>query len=147
MPKSRVRKSRMFREFSPLQERHLSHTGMELLGPVYRFCKKTYGLSQSEIHCLLLGYSYEFFTIDHMSSKMGLSRYQFQRRTIAPLGKAGYLYRHFERLSGNKIEEFMFRDEESFCVRFALTQKGRLFVAKFYRMCSGKEPMSEKPSL
>jgi len=146
MPKNRVHKRKMFREFVPTKKDLLAHTGLEYILPAYRYCKKEYDLNQGQIFLLLFCYSLEFFTMDYASRQMGLSRQLFGRRFVYPLVTAGYLYKHFDRLAPAGMEELMFREETAYQykVRYAISQKGRMFVTRFYRMCAGKEPMNAK---
>jgi len=56
-------------------------------------------------------------------------------RTIYPLMRRGFLYKHFDKLTPSaELEDHLFREETkyNYRVRYALTQKGRLLVQRFY---------------
>jgi len=51
----------------------------------------------------------------------------------------GYIYKHFDKLTPSKeMDDHMFHEETKFNyrVRYALTQKGRLLVQRFYNSLS-----------
>ena len=48
---------------------------------------------------LLWAYDLEFFTIKHASEDMGRSAAPLAQKTIYPLMKEGYVYKHFDRLT------------------------------------------------
>jgi len=56
-------------------------------------------------------------------------------RLIYPMLKEGYLYKHFDKLTPSQtMEDHLFRDETkyNYRVRYALSQKGRMAVQRFY---------------
>ena len=56
-------------------------------------------------------------------------------RLIYPMLKQGYLYKHFDKLTPSQtMEDHLFREETKFNyrVRYALSQKGRMAVQRFY---------------
>jgi len=84
---------------------------------------------------MLWAYDLEFFTIDYASENYGIRKNHIADRIIYPLLKEGWLYKHFDRLTPSKeIEDHLFRDETKFNyrVRYALTQKARLMLQRFY---------------
>ena len=56
-------------------------------------------------------------------------------RVIYPLVKKDLLYKHFDKLTpSSEMDDHLFREETkyNYRVRYALTQKGRLLVQRFY---------------
>ena len=56
-------------------------------------------------------------------------------RLIYPMLKEGYLYKHFDKLTPSQtMEDHLFREETkyNYRVRYALSQKGRMAVQRFY---------------
>jgi len=61
-------------------------------------------------------------------------------RIVFPLVKEEYIYKHFDRLTPSQSrEDHIFRDELkiNYRVRYALTQKARLLVQRFYKNLDG----------
>ncbi len=136
MPKSSVRKSRLFREFSRLPERYVKHNHLKnLRSATNDFLETNPDLTKSYLHLLLFLYDLEFFTIDYVASEYGMNRKNLADRMIYPLVIAGYLYKHFDKLTPSQtLEDHLFRDETkmNYRVRYAMSQKGRLAVQRFY---------------
>lgn len=145
MPKSRIAKSRMFRESAPIKKKYITYSGLKNTYLVFRDWEVRYNLSAANIMIMLYVYDLEFFTIDYICEKLDRNKHAFQRDNLAPLLKGGYLYKHFDKLTPSTTrEDHIFREETKFNyrVRFALSQKGRLMVARFYRMAAG-EPIDD----
>ena len=73
---------------------------------------------------------------------MGKSKKKLSDRVVYPLMREGYVYKHFDKLTpSNTMEDHYFRDETkmNYRVRYALSQKGRLLVARYYRKMRGEE--------
>jgi hypothetical protein len=84
---------------------------------------------------MLFLYDLEFFTIDYVASEYGMNRKNLADRMIYPLALSGYIYKHFDKLTPSQtLEDHLFRDETkmNYRVRYALSQKGRLAVQRFY---------------
>jgi hypothetical protein len=136
MPKSKVRKSRKFREFSKMDEKYLRRNYLKY----YRtarldFCDN-HAISGSHLDFLVWGYDLEFFTMDYASEDYEISKKKMAERIIYPLTREGYLYKHFNRLTPSQTaEDHLFRDETkmNYRVRYAITQKARMLVQAFYR--------------
>ena len=56
-------------------------------------------LTKSYLHLLLFLYDLEFFTIDYVASEYGMNRKNLADGMIYPLVIAGYLYKHFDKLT------------------------------------------------
>ena len=135
MPKSKVSRKRMFRDFSFLKTRYVSNNGLKNLHRVRgEFCESN-EISFSHLEFLLWTYDLEFFTISYASEEYGMNSVNLANRTIYPLMRRGFLYKHFDKLTPSaELEDHLFREETkyNYRVRYALTQKGRLLVQRFY---------------
>jgi hypothetical protein len=135
MPKSKVSRKRMFRDFSFLKTKYVSNNGLKNLHRVRaEFCESN-EVSFSHLEFLLWTYDLEFFTISYASEEYGMNSVNLANRTIYPLMKKGLLYKHFDKLTPSaELEDHLFREETkyNYRVRYALTQKGRLLVQRFY---------------
>jgi hypothetical protein len=136
MPKSTVKRSRLFRDFSKLPEKYVKHNYLKnLRSATNDFLENNTDLTKSYLHLMLFLYDLEFFTIDYVASEYGMNRKNLADRMIYPLVLAGYLYKHFDKLTpSDTLEDHLFRDETkyNYRVRYALSQKGRLAVQRFY---------------
>ena len=84
---------------------------------------------------MLFLYDLEFFTISWVAENYGMYKKNLADRMIYPLVASGYLYKHFDKLTPSQtLEDHLFRDETkyNYRVRYALSQKGRLAVQRFY---------------
>lgn len=80
-------------------------------------------------------YDLEFFTISHVAKEYGMYKDNLADRLIYPMLKEGYLYKHFDKLTPSQtMEDHLFREETkyNYRVRYALSQKGRMAVQRFY---------------
>ena len=136
MPKSTVKKTRLFREASKLPEKYVKHNYLKnLRSATNDLLESNVDLTKSYLHLLLFLYDLEFFTIDYVASEYGMNRKNLADRMIYPLVIAGYLYKHFDKLTPSQtLEDHLFRDETkyNYRVRYAMSQKGRLAVQRFY---------------
>jgi hypothetical protein len=135
MPKSRVAKKRMFREFSKMHSRYVPQNYLKNIRSVRKIFSEKNGLREKHIEFMLWAYDLEFFTINHASEEMGLCHRRTSLDYIFYLTQEGYLYKHFNRLTDTKDPDAqMFREDTKFNyrIRYALSQKGRLLVSRFY---------------
>ena len=140
MPKSRVPKKRLFRDFALQDKKYILRNYLKRLKEVKRNINKNTDLSFSQVEFLLWGYDLQFFTIDHASKDMGMNKNNTQNRFIYPMVNKGYIYKHFDKLTpSDTYEDHLFRDETkyNYRVRYALTQKARLLVQRVYRELEG----------
>ena len=136
MPKSRVPKKRLFRDFALQDKKYILRNYLKRLKEVKRNINKNTDLSFSQVEFLLWGYDLQFFTIDYASKDMGMNKNNTQNRFIYPMVNKGYLYKHFDKLTpSDTYEDKLFRDETkyNYRVKYALTQKARLLVQRVYR--------------
>ena len=140
MPKSRVPKKRLFRDFALQDKKYILRNYLKRLKEVKRNINKNTDLSFSQVEFLLWGYDLQFFTIDYASKGMGMNKNNTQNRFVYPMVNKGYLYKPFDKLTpSNTYEDHLFRDETkyNYRVRYALTQKARLLVQRVYRELEG----------
>ena len=136
MPKSRVSKKKLFRESSRLNQRYVKRNYLKNLRRVLLSTQESQDVSQKELMFMLWAYDLEFWTLDYAAKEYGVSKKKLSERTVYPLVKEGYIYKHFDRLTpSDTYEDHLFRDETkyNYRVRYALTQKARLLVQSFYR--------------
>jgi hypothetical protein len=137
MPKSRVKKKRLFREVSYLQERYVNNNYLkDLRSNRTMFCEDN-DISFSHLEFLLWCYDKEFWTLNYAADEYGFNRKNLQDRLVWPLVKKGLIYKHFDKLTPSQThEDHLFREETKFNyrVRYAITQKARLLVQRFYAL-------------
>jgi hypothetical protein len=142
MPKSRVSRKKLFREFSKIDPKFILRNDLKYITFMYRDAKENHDLNPTELDILLFTYDLEFWTIDHLADAMMRSKKQIIKRYMHTLKVKGYIYNHFERLTpSHKEEDMFFRDETryNYRVRYAITQKARLLVSRMYRKIYGEE--------
>jgi hypothetical protein len=141
MPKSRVKRSKMFRDFSFIDKRSVSSNYLKNYKKIMKEAVETYGLSARQILFLIHVYDLEFWTLDYISKSLGERRNQVGIKVLYPLLNKEYVYKHFDKLTpSGTLEDHIFREETkyNYRVRYALSQKGRLLVARFYNRLEGK---------
>lgn len=135
MPRSRVAKKRLFRDFSFLNDRYVNFNYLKRLRQRRIECCEANDISQKFLEFMLWAYDLEFFTLNYASEDYGVSKRHIGERWVYPLVNMGYMYKHFDKLTPSKeMDDHMFREETKFNyrVRYALSQKGRLLVQRFY---------------
>jgi hypothetical protein len=136
MPKSEVSKKKLFRESSRLNQRYVNRNYLKHLRREIVREKEKGILFQTEIYFLLWAYDLEFWTLKYAAEDFGYSPKKIGERLIYPLMNEGYIYKHFDKLTpSDTYESHLFREETKFNyrVRYAITQKARMFVQAFYR--------------
>jgi hypothetical protein len=140
MPRSKVPKKRLFREFSPQDKKYILRNYLKNIKTVKRKINKEYDISFSMVEFLLWGYDLQFFTIKYAAKGLGMNEKNTANRFIYPLMKRGYLYKHFDKLTPSQtFQDHLFREETkmNYRVRYALTQKARLLVQRIYKELEG----------
>tara|TARA_R100000426_G_scaffold87083_1_gene70268 strand:- start:2244 stop:2705 length:462 start_codon:yes stop_codon:yes gene_type:complete len=148
MPKSTVSRKKKFREFSKIEKKYVQDNPLKNLHYLYTDVKQNYDLGKAELEFILFIYDLEFWTIQHVSNAMNKSPRKMADRIIYPLLKKEYIYKHFDKLTPtNSVQDYFFREETKFNyrVRYALSQKGRLMVARINRKMRGEEPFNYEP--
>lgn len=129
----------MFREFSPLDQKYVNHNHLKYLKRRMIEIEEANDIFRKELMFLLWAYDLEFFTLDYASKEYDFSKKHLGDRMIYPLLKAGWLYKHFDKMTPSQTrEDHLFREETkyNYRVRYALTQKARLMVQRFYNSLS-----------
>jgi hypothetical protein len=147
MPKGRVAKSKLFRDFSYIKEKWIKDNYLKNWTIVMNDMLSRYELSDKELRFMIFVYDLEFFTLDWIAVKYQYEKRNVGRRLVYPLMKKGYIYKHFDKLTpSDTMEDHLFRDETkyNYRVRYALSQNGRLVVSRFYRKMAGEEPIGVK---
>jgi hypothetical protein len=144
MPKSRVSRKKLFREFSKIDPKFIQRNDLKYITFLYRDMKDNFGLNTTEVEILLFAYDLEFWTIDYLAEAMMRSSAQLKKKNIYKMVKEDLIYPHFNKLTpqNSELSAHFFREENKFNyrIRYALTQKARLLVARMYRKLYGKEP-------
>ncbi len=138
MSKKSSRRS-LFRDFCVRPQRYIKNNHLKRLRTVLLEFQETYDLFEKELMFLLWAYDLEFFTLDFAAKDYGYRKKKLGDRIIYPLVKEGYLHKYFDKLTPSQtFEDHLFRDETkmNYRVRYALTQKARLMVARFYKELS-----------
>jgi hypothetical protein len=136
MPRSKVPKKRMFRDFAKQDTKYIKRNNLKRLKQIRHKVQKEWDVSFADLEFLLWGYDLQFFTIDYASKDLDYNKTNLSNRIIYPLQSKGMLYKHFDKLTPSQtLEDHLFRDETkyNYRVRYALTQKARLLVQTFYR--------------
>lgn len=130
----------MFRDFKMRKEKWLNKGYLKYLRLATRDITANYDIKESELNFMLFAYDYEFFTLDHMSESYFYHKAKLGERLIFPLMKKGYIYKYYDKLTPNSYEDAIFDESKMrYRVRYALTQKARLIVQRFYRKLEGEE--------
>jgi len=126
----------MFRDFSRQDKKYIKRNDLKRLKQMRQKVTSQWEISFSDLEFLLWGYDLQFFTIDYAAQDLEMNKTNLSNRVIYPMQRAGYLYKHFDKLTpSDTYEDHLFRDETkyNYRVRYALTQKARLLVQAFYR--------------
>ena len=135
MPKSKISKKIMFRDFALQDSKYIKRNYLKNFKKAKRLMVESSGLRFSHIEFLIWAYDLQFFTIDYASTALEMNKTNLSNRVIYPLVKKGYIYKHFDKLTpSDTYEDHLFRDETkyNYSVRYAITQKARLLVQRFY---------------
>jgi len=131
----------MFRDFSFIDKKSVSSNYLKNYKKIMREAVETYGLSARQILFLIHVYDLEFWTLDYISKSLDERRNQVGIKVLYPLLNKEYVYKHFDKLTpSGTLEDHIFREETkyNYRVRYALSQKGRLLVSRFYNRLEGK---------
>ena len=135
MPKSRIPRERLFRDFAKQDRIYIKKNYLKNLKVIKNKYAEKLGMDFSKLEFLLWGYDLQFFTLDYASKDFQTSKSNIGKRYVWPLVKAEYIYKHFDKLTpSDTYEDHLFRDETkyNYRVRYAITQKARLLVQRFY---------------
>tara|TARA_B100000085_G_scaffold249825_1_gene245750 strand:- start:2104 stop:2511 length:408 start_codon:yes stop_codon:yes gene_type:complete len=129
-------KSKMFRDVSKLRQKDISKNYLKNLRSTLLDFQSKYDIFQKEMYFMLWAYDLEFFTLDYGAKEYGMTKQHLGDRIVYPLMKEGYIHKYFDKLTPSQnLEDHLFREETKFNyrVRYALTQKARLMIQRFYR--------------
>jgi hypothetical protein len=96
-----------------------------------------YNITPGQVEFLLFVYDLEFFTIRYLGGQWGLDSGKLAERVIYPCVNAGYVYKHFDKMTPpeDHVDQMMRKENKfNYRVRYALSQQGRLMVQRFYRI-------------
>jgi len=131
--KDKLRKN-MFRDFALRKGTDFNY--LQQIKSMKHKVNKEYPVTFGEMEFLLWATDFEFWTLKFASKQLNMYKNKMAERVVYPLSNKGYIYKFYDRLTtAGKYEDFLFRDETKFNyeVRYALTQKGRNLVSRFYR--------------
>jgi len=138
----RTRKG-MFRDFKMKDPDKINRSYNKYYRLAMRDMVAHYDVSEREMNFMLFVYDYEFFTIDHVSQNYFYSKDKVGLRLIYPLQNKGLIFKYYDKLSPKNYEDAMFAESKfKYRVRYAITQKARLLVQKFYRKLEGEEQIN-----
>jgi len=133
----------MFREFKYKRDRYVNKNYNKYYRLAMRDMVAHYDIKESELNFLIFAYDYEFFTLDHMCENYFYSKSHLERRIVYPLQSRDYIFKYYDRLKPNKYEDAMFDERKmNYRVRYAISQKSRLLVQRFYRKLEGEEQIN-----
>ena len=126
----------IFREFSSRKKARVSDNSLKNLRSTLHDFQDKYELFQKELMFLLWAYDLEFWTLKYASEEYGYVQKKLAIKIVYPLVNEGYLCKYYDKLTPNEDDETraLFHSETKFNyrVRYALTQKARLMVQRFY---------------
>lgn len=125
----------MFRDFSLLPQKYVKKNQLKRLRQGLNWCQDTHNVFQKELFFMLWCYDLEFWTLDYASEDYGMTKGHLADRIVYPLMREDFIYKHFDKMSPSQSrEDHLFREETkyNYRVRYALSQKGRLMVQRFY---------------
>lgn len=138
--KSKRSKRKLMREFGVLRsyEYNRERNYLKKLDMALKYFRDEHQLNYTFMMIMLFCYDLEFWTANHVADQMGRSSKKVKELFIYPAMKRDLVYKHFDRLSPGKMtpDQQLFYEETkmSYRVRYALTQKARLLIQKFYSM-------------
>ena len=135
MPRSKVPRKILFRDFAKQEKAYINKNYLKNLKEVRLKYSEAIGMDFSKIEFLLWAYDLQFFTIKYASKDFDVSESNIGKRYIYQLVRAGYIYKHFDKLTPSQsYEDHLFREETkyNYRVRYAITQKARLLVQRMY---------------
>ena len=136
-------KKSMFRDFKYKDSDKIGRGYLKYLRLATRDIAGNYDIKESELNFLVFAYDYEFFTLDHISEAYFYNKLKLAQRLVYPLQNKEYLFKYYDKLSPTSYQEAIFNESKMhYRVRYALTQKARLLVQKYYRKLEGDEQIN-----
>ena len=84
MPKSKVPKKRMFRDFSRQDKKYIKRNNLKRLKQMRQKVRSQWEISFSDLEFLLWGYDLQFFTIDYAAQDLEMNKTNLSNRVIYP---------------------------------------------------------------
>lgn len=138
----RTRKG-MFRDFKMKDHEKIGRSYMKYHRLTVRDIINSTEVSEAELNFMLFTYDYEFFTLDHISQSYFYSKDKLAARIVYPLQNKGFIYKYYDKLAPTSYEDSIFDEGKMrYRVRYALTQRARLLVQKYYRKIEGEEQIN-----
>lgn len=139
MPKSRVANKRKYREFSKMKKHFLGPNNfMKNARTKIADLAKKHDITRGQIEFMCWCYDLEFFTKRYAMQEFRISEGKIRDNYLTPLTQKDFLYIHFDRKSISRDTEkrqmFQIQNSTSYRYRYALTQKGRLMVSRYYNL-------------
>ena len=106
MPKSRVPKTRLFRDFALQDKKYIHRNYLKKLKVVKHFVNKEYDINFSHVEFLFWGYDLQFFTIKYAAESLVMNKNNTQNRFIYPLVNKGYIYKHLFHVRRNRCSPY-----------------------------------------
>ncbi len=78
MPKSKVPKKRMFRDFSRQDKKYIKRNNLKRLKQMRQKVRSQWEISFSDLEFLLWGYDLQFFTIDYAAQDLEMNKPIYQ---------------------------------------------------------------------
>lgn len=141
--KSKKTTTRKMREFNKLRkyEYQEERNYLKQLDLAIKRMNEDHGIPQSWLVIMLFLYDLEFWTAAHVAKEMKRSERVIKVKFIYPCMKEELVYKHFDKLTpGNMtVDQQLFYGEYkmNYRIRYALTQKARQLIQKFYRYVEG----------
>lgn len=101
-------------------------------------------MNRRDLELLLFVYDLEFFSAKYVAEQLGYKNSNdFRKDYIEPLQKKGLVipYIHHGNISDEDRQRFNISMKEKYRTRFAITQKARLIIQRFYNKLEGKLPI------
>ena len=133
----------MFRDFKMRDPDRMNKSYNKYHKLVVRDIIGNYDISEAQLNFLLFIYDYEFWTLDHISQAYFASKVKLARRIVYPLQNEDYIFKYYDKLSPKSYEEAVFDESKMrYRVRYAISQKGRLLMQRYYRKLEGDEQIN-----
>ena len=133
----------MFRDFKMRDSDRMNKSYCKYHRLVVRDIVNAHDVTEAQLNFLLFIYDYEFFTLDHISESYFYKKVKLARRLVYPLQTNEYIFKYYDKLSPRTYEEAVFDEGKmKYRVWYAISQKGRRLVQRYYRKLEGQEQIN-----
>lgn len=132
---TKIKKQFMFREFLYKDKETRGSNYLKYHKMVKKSVVDEHDINNSILDFLVWAYDLEFFTTRYACKDLKMRQSNYYERVIMIALRKGLIYHYFKRMDSFKtFEDAQFREDggHSYRVRYALTQRGRMVVKKFY---------------